>query len=688
MKNHPDDWPLEHQVGFDIFRGAALSKQSNFSKQVQNAFSDAGALSKRLLGFSARQAQVDMANAVGRSIEQQSPLVVEAGTGTGKTFAYVVPALLSGKRVLLSTATKTLQDQLFQKDLPLVREALGVPVQIALLKGRQNYVCHFHTERALREARLLSVRDVDYLQKINLFLKRTNTGDKADCAGVPEDATIWPWVTSNKDNCLGSECPNVSDCFVNKARREALDAEVVVINHHLFLADLALKEEGVAELLPASDVIVFDEAHQLPDIATSLLGQSISTSQCFEFLRDVLIEGRSSSADAGDWDEVLRPLELALKEIRRWVGVEVDSAKFTHDQFLALPKVAPLCEQFGTGLEQLLETISPLSVRSEAWVKLLGRASELCLRWQSWFSPKAVEGIESVRWVNVHGSSVQWCDSPLDVSNTFAKLYAQQPRAWVYTSATLSVKDSLRHFMMQVGLGDCEQLLLPSPFNYEDQALLCVPDNLPLPNESQFSAKLCDAVWPLMQASDGGVFFLCTSHRAVKLVGETLRQNIEEQGLDWQLLVQGELSRAELLDQFRALKKPVLVGAASFWEGVDIRGEGLRLVIIDKLPFAPPDDPVYQAKSELVTNRGGNAFQELSLPDAAIALKQGAGRLIRDESDWGVLLIGDRRLVEKNYGKLLWRSLPPFKRTRDLTVAVDFMQARRNGPEEPPLEVA
>lgn len=651
----------------------------DFSEPLNEAFAPGGALARRLPGFSARESQIEMAQAVGQAIETQGALVVEAGTGTGKTFAYVVPALLSGRRVLLSTATKTLQDQLFNKDLPLVREALGVPVNVALLKGRQNYVCHFHLERALKEARLPSPREVDHLQKVKLFAGRTHTGDRADCAGVPEDSAVWSWVTSNKDNCLGGECPNAAECFVNKARRDALDAEVVVVNHHLFLADLALKEEGIAELLPACDVIVFDEAHQLPDIATSLLGQAISTAQCQEFLRDVLIEGRTSSADAGDWDAVLRPMELALKEIRRIVGTEIDSARFTHAQFLALNGVAAVCTDFESRLEGLIEMISPLSVRNESWVKLMSRASELCLRWQDWFSPATAQSDEqSVRWVSVSTNVVQFCDSPLDVSNAFAKLYAEQPKAWVFTSATLSIKESLQHFTLQVGLDDCQQLLLPSPFDYESQALLCVPDNLPFPNEPKFSKKLCDAVWPLLQASEGGVFFLCTSHRAVKQVGEYLRERIEKEELDWSLLVQGEASRAELLDQFRVLNNPVLVGAASFWEGVDIRGEGLRLVIIDKLPFAPPDDPVFQAKSELIKNRGGNAFQDLSLPDAAIALKQGAGRLIRDESDWGVLLIGDRRLVEKGYGKLLWRSLPPFRRTRELKVAIQFMTDQRH----------
>ncbi|HEX5485448.1 MAG TPA: ATP-dependent DNA helicase [Limnobacter sp.] len=654
---------------------------NDLSRQVEQALSPDGLLATAIPGFSPRQAQLEMSRRVAEVIESTQALVVEAGTGTGKTYAYLVPALLSGKRVLVSTATKTLQDQLFAKDIPMVRKALGVPVQVALLKGRQNYICHFHLERALREARLPTPRDVEHLHRVKQFAMGTDRGDKADCSGVPENSPVWSWVTSNKDNCLGGECPNASECFVNKARRDALDAEVVVINHHLFMADLALKEEGVAELLPACDLVVFDEAHQLPEIATHLLGQSISTAQCQEFLRDVLIEGRASSADAGDWDEVIRPLETRLKDIRRLVGVEIDAARLTKTQFAAIPGVLAACEQFELGMEQLIDFLAPLAPRSESWVKLQNRAVELTTRWQAWFfdllGAQSEKDTQSVRWVNVTAHTVQFCDSPLDVSDAFAKLYAEQPKAWVFTSATLSVKNSLSHFTLSMGLDESVDLLLPSPFDYENQALLCVPENLPFPNESGFSEKLCETIWPVLRASDGGVFFLCTSLRAVRLVGDFLRQRIEEQSLGWQILVQGDASRAELLEQFRAADKPVLVGAASFWEGVDIRGDQLRLVIIDRLPFAPPDDPVFQAKSDWVKSRGGSPFQDLSLPDAAIALKQGAGRLIRDESDRGVLLIGDRRLVEKGYGKMLWRSLPPFKRTRDLAVAVSFLSPSR-----------
>lgn len=657
---------------------------SDLEDLVLQAFSETGALARKVQGFSARESQREMASSVAKAIETQGALVVEAGTGTGKTFAYLVPALLSGRRVLLSTATKTLQDQLFNKDLPLVREALGVPVQIALLKGRQNYVCHFHLERALMDARLPSPREAEHLQKIKRFMQQTLTGDKADCEGVPENSAAWPWVTSNKDNCLGSECPNAGECHVNKARKDALEAEVVVINHHLFLADVALKEEGVAELLPNSDLVIFDEAHQLPDIATSLLGTNISTGQCQEYLRDLLIEGRTSGTDAGDWDGTIRPLDILLKDIRRYVGVEVDSARYTLDQFKDLSKVVPTCVDFGIQFEDLLEKLEPLAPRSEAWLKLYGRATELCMAWQRWFGSgdvsqaksKGAEDAGSVRWVNVSAHNVQFCESPLDVSEAFGKLYQDQAKTWVFTSATLSVKDSLSHFNRSMGLVDAQDLLLPSPFNYEEQGLLCVPQDMPMPNEPQFNEKLCNSLWPLIKASDGGVFFLCTSLRAVRVVGEFLREKISEYELDWQLLVQGEASRAELLDRFRDCAKPLLVGAASFWEGVDIRGEALRLVIIDKLPFAPPDDPIFQARSDVLKKQGGNPFSELSIPDAAIALKQGAGRLIRDESDWGVLVIGDRRIVDKSYGKMLWRSLPPFRRTRELSTAVAFMKEK------------
>lgn len=656
---------------------------SVLSKMVGEAFADSGALAQRVKGFNSRASQREMADAVAQAIEQNTALVVEAGTGTGKTFAYLVPALLSGKRILLSTATKTLQDQLFNKDLPLVKSALSQPVHTALLKGRQNYVCHFHLERAMMDARLPSPKEAEYLHKISRFAKRTESGDKAECEGVPENASVWAWVTSNKDNCLGGECPNAGECFVTKARKEALEAEVVVINHHLFLADLALKEEGVAELLPQSDVLIFDEAHQLPDIATHLLGSSLSTGQCQEFLRDCLIEGRASARDAGDWDAVIDPLANQLKDIRRLLGMEIDNARLTLEQFNAQQATVDACVKWGEGMEALAVQLEPLAPRSEAWLKLYGRATELCLAWQRWFNTAKTGANQvgdadkgTVRWVNVSAHHAQFCESPLDVSEAFGKLYHDNSKAWVFTSATLSVKDSLVHFNRQMGLWEPASLILPSPFDYETQGLLCVPDDLPVPNEPHFSEKLCKRLWPLLKASDGGVFFLCTSLRAVDWVGEFLRDQIDSQQLDWQLLVQGEFSRAELLERYRASQKPVLVGAASFWEGVDIRGPQLRLVVIDKLPFAPPDDPVFQARSEQLKREGGNPFNQLSIPDAAIALKQGAGRLIRDESDWGVLLIGDRRLVEKPYGKLLWRSLPPFKRTRELSTAVEFMQSK------------
>ncbi|MDX1670476.1 MAG: ATP-dependent DNA helicase, partial [Limnobacter sp.] len=388
--------------------------------------------------------------------------------------------------------------------------------------------------------------------------------------------------------------------------------------------DVALKEEGVAELLPAADLVVFDEAHQLPDIATMLLGQTISTGQCQEFLRDLLIEGRTSGADAGDWNAVLSPLEQTLKDIRLAVGSEVENARLSVTQFDQMRSRRELCLKFGQQLEGLLDQLEPLASRSEAWLKLSGRAGELCHAWLQWFEQTAMKQLDSpasVHWVNVSAHNVQFCESPLDVAQAFSTLYEQQPKSWVFTSATLSVKDDLSHFSQRLGLEEANQLMLPSPFDYENQALMCVPDCLPLPNAPRFSDSLCEALWPLLEVSDGGVFFLCTSHRAVQYIAQYLRNRIETESLDWTLLVQGEFSRAELLERFKASDKPVLVGAASFWEGVDIRGHSLRLVVIDKLPFAPPDDPVFQARSEAVQKAGRNPFMDLSVPDAAIALK-------------------------------------------------------------------
>ncbi|MFN7835918.1 MAG: ATP-dependent DNA helicase [Burkholderiaceae bacterium] len=656
---------------------------------VADALSGRGALAAALSGFVARPAQLEMAQAVARAIETNRTLVAEAGTGTGKTFAYLVPALLSGGKVLLSTATKTLQDQLFDRDIPLVRAALGKPVTIALLKGRANYLCHHYLQRTLQEGRMPTPKDVLHLEKIRRFAAQTRTGDRADCTAVPEHAPVWTWVTSTRENCLGSECAHYQDCFVVKARREALNADVVVVNHHLFLADTALRGEGVAELLPAANTIIFDEAHQLADAATLFFGKTITWHQWHDFVRDLLIAGRATARDAADWDAVLRPLDQALQELRAHLADARDSQRWPAHKLLADRMLTERMLAVGQAAGTLAAVVELQAVRSEEWQKLAERLTEMTLQWSEWLdqSAAAKPGDASdaskpalIRWAAVGPGFLQLHTSPMDIADSFQQCREGPARSWIFTSATLSVRNRLEHFMTTLGLSDADAGLWPSPFAYQEKALLCVPQHAPAVSDPDFSRKLCAVLWPILQAAHGGVFFLCTTLRAVAATGQWLKEKIREHGLDWTLLVQGEDGKAEMLSRFRAAARPVLVGSASFWEGVDVKGDQLRLVIIDKLPFAPPDDPVGAARSEWVRRQGGNPFMELHVPEAAIALKQGAGRLIRDEQDRGVLVIGDRRVIEKSYGRMLWQSLPPFRRTQDVQTAIHMLETISTTP--------
>ncbi len=640
--------------------------------EVQGVFADNGLLAQQLDGFKARPAQLEMACAVANAIEQSDTLVAEAGTGTGKTFAYLVPALLSGGKVLVSTASKTLQDQLFDKDIPLVRAALGKPITIALLKGRANYLCHHFLQRTLDDGRLPTPKDVEHLQKIKWFAMETHTGDKADCRAVPESAAVWSWVTSTRESCLGSDCEHYQDCFVVKARKQALDADVVVVNHHLFLADTALREEGVAELLPTANTIIFDEAHQLSDIATLFFGQTVTAHHWQDLVRDILVAGRATARDAADWDAALRPLDTALKMLRARLASFNEAQRWPAARVLADKELAEALSDVAVKAESVLDVLATVADRSEEWQKFSNRMADTCIQWNQWLGTQALQTTEEfVKWATLAHGSIQLHASPMDIASTFQKCREGPKRAWVFTSATLSIRNKLQHFMDTLGLEDAKAHVWPSPFNYEEQALLCVPQHAPSTTDPAFPEKLCEVVWPLLQAADGGVFFLCTTLRAVQKVGAWLQVAIQKHELDWTLLIQGQAGKAEMMDSFRSTAKPVLVGSASFWEGVDVKGDQLRLVIIDKLPFSPPDDPIVSARSDWVRDKGGNPFMDIHVPEAAISLKQGAGRLIRDESDRGVLVIGDRRLIEKPYGRTLWQSLPPFKRTQEIAVAVD-----------------
>lgn len=651
---------------------------------ISEIFSLDGPLAAHSPGYRVRPAQIELAQAVERTIAERGTLVAEAGTGTGKTWAYLVPALLSGGKVLVSTGTRTLQDQLFARDLPGVRDALAMPAMIALLKGRGNYVCHYHLERQQTDDRGLKSRtEVHQLRNIQQFTKISKTGDRADLPSVPEDAEIWQRVTSTRENCLGQDCPNVRDCFVLKARRQAQEADVVVINHALFMADLVLRDAGVTDLLPAVDTVIFDEAHQLPDTATRFLGTNVSTHQLLDLSKLIEVAGLAHAREMTNWSEQARRLELATKELRLSCAhlEKMSGKRVTFEAF-------PEPEEFDAArqtLQTALDEIGKMLQTVEEKHPDLQSAARSCLALANslaqWGDPvRGSKGSRSldrqiVRWVELGLHHVRLHAAPLSVAQAFSQ-YRQGGQAWIFTSATLSVHKDFSHFTARLGLEDAQTLRMDSPFDYPNQALLFVPKDLPAPQSPDFLPAFVDTLMPLIQASEAGALVLCTTLRAVERVAGLLADAYDKAGLTWPIMRQGNGTRRDLLERFRTLPNAVLVGSASFWEGIDIPGDRLTLVAIDKLPFAPPDDPVLEARLRVCREDGGNPFMEYQLPEAAIALKQGAGRLIRTETDWGVLMVGDSRLVDKPYGKQLWRGLPPFARTRSLEDAIAFYRDR------------
>jgi ATP-dependent DNA helicase DinG len=568
--------------------------------ELSTLFADDGTLAKGIEGYRPRSAQLTMAQAVANAIEAADSIIVEAGTGTGKTYAYLVPAMLWGGKVIVSTGTKNLQDQLFLRDIPTVRKALNAPVSVALLKGRANYVCHYHVERASQNGRLFSRQDAAWLRQINLFLKTTKTGDKAELASVPENAPVWNLVTSTRDNCLGSDCAYYKDCFVMRARKEAQQADVVVVNHHLFFADVMLKDTGMAELLPAANTIIFDEAHQLPETATLFFGETISTNQILELARDSVAEGLSHARDAVDWVAIAAPLERAARDLRlvfRQDGSRLSIKQIDNDAALAKPfyEVLPKLEQ---ALSDFTGALEAQAERAETIEQCHRRAVALCEKLEAWVDPKppkapkkegddegkegesAAPVDERVRWVEVFANSVQLHLTPLSIAPIFSRQRAGQPRAWVFTSATLSVRGNFTHYAAQLGLDRDRSMTLDSPFDYASQGLLYVPRDLPQPSDPRFTDAVLDATLPLIEAAGGKTFLLCTTLRAVNRAAERLTDEFAQRGWDFPLLVQGQASRTELLDRFRTLGNAVLVGSQSFWEGVDVRGEALSLVVI------------------------------------------------------------------------------------------------------------
>lgn len=640
---------------------------------IPATFAPDGPLARAIAGFSPRTQQTEMAERVAQAIADRSVLVVEAGTGTGKTYAYLVPALMSGAKVIVSTGTKTLQDQLYGRDLPTVRGALGVPVSIALLKGRANYLCHYHLERALHEGRLGSREEASHLQAIARWAKVTNTGDKAQCSEVPEESGAWALATSTRDNCLGQDCPNAKECFVTAARREAMEADVVVVNHHLFFADLMLRDEGVAELLPACNAVVFDEAHQLAETASLFFGESVSTSQMMELARDTRAEAVVNAKDFKALPESAERLVKAVRDLR--LVFREENVRLSAEQIDERPAFAPALATVMEALNELAGLLETQAARSEGLEKCWQRALDLIVRVERWQTgDRPGEKTDRVRWAEIYTQALALNATPLSVADIFRRQMEDNPRAWIFTSATLSVGNDFGHYCGELGLYDAQTAQWGSPFAYEQQALLYAPENMPEPSSPNYAEAVAKAAWPLIRACRGGVFVLCTSLRAMKRIHELIEDRLSAYDPERPLLMQGQATRSELLDRHRAAGNAVLVASQSFWEGVDVRGDALQLVIIDKLPFAPPDDPVLSARIEHLKKQGRNAFSEYQLPHAVISMKQGAGRLIRDERDHGVLMVCDPRLVDKPYGKVIWRSLPPMRRTRSADVAVQFLE--------------
>jgi len=631
---------------------------------VTDDFATDGALAQKIEGFKPREPQRLMAQAVSKAISEKQGLVVEAGTGTGKTYAYLAPALRSGKKVIISTGSKNLQDQLYSRDLPRVASALKFKGRLALLKGRSNYLCLERLEQQSLAGGDLASQALSELAHLRHWSSSTEEGDISTCNVVPEDSFVWPLVTSTNDNCLGSDCPLYKECFVVKARRKAMDADVVVVNHHLFMADMVVKESGFGELIPQADVMIFDEAHQIPDIASQYFGQQLTSRQLLDMAKDINIAYRTEVRDSVQLQKSADRLSQSTMDFRLALGEpgfrgnlrDVLSQTAIQRALLLLDDALELCYdvvKLSLGRSALLDAAFE---RATLYRNRLKRLKDVSIPGYSY-------------WYECNSRNFVLALTPLSVTDKFSDMMKEKPGAWIFTSATLSVNDQLHHFTDRLGLDDAETLLLPSPFDYATQAMLCVPRFLPETNVRGISKQLARMLRPLIEANKGRCFFLCTSNQMMRELAEEFRAT-----LTLPVLLQGETSKGQLLAQFVEAGNALLVATSSFWEGVDVRGDALSCVIIDKLPFTSPDDPLLKARIEDCRLRGGDPFNAVQLPDAVITLKQGVGRLIRDTDDRGVMVICDNRLVMRPYGEVFLNSLPPAPRTRDLAQAIRFLQ--------------
>ncbi len=707
---------------------------------VQEAFAPLGVLARATDHFSPRQGQTDMALAVADVVVHGGSLVVEAGTGVGKTFAYLVPALLSGERVLLSTATKALQDQLFARDLPRLVQALNLPIRLALLKGRSSYLCTHRMEMARRDTQIPDRHTVHLLSRVETWSLSTRTGDLAELPGLDERSPLIPLITSNRENCLGSQCPKFKTCHVNAARREALGADVVVINHHLFFADMAVRETGMAELLPSVRVVIFDEAHQLNEVGVNFLGHQLGTAQLLDVTRDILATGLQLARGLADWQGVCSGLERAARELRLMGGKRSGAVKlrWTEDAPEGIHPGAweQSLQDVGAACVQALQALDTVSEIAPDFVRLHDRVGEVAKRVDAFLNPCAPD---AVRWVDVSASQMRLMEAPLDIAETVRERLMKhsaaiaedathqepppwhdepsleealvscgasddpshahdmgadaspfddafpmrpaedtRPRAWVFTSATLGDDPRLRWFTEPCGLESATVLRVSSPFDYPTQASLYVPRDIVRPNDPAHSAQVATMASDAVRRLGGRTLVLTTTLRALRAIGDLMKQQLEGSGID--VLVQGEWPKRHLMERFREGAKVgeggcVLVASATFWEGFDVPGDALQLVIIDKLPFPPPNDPLVEARSKRLESQGRSPFNDYFVPEAVVALKQGAGRLIRTESDQGVLVLCDNRLVTTSYGRRLIAALPPMQQLQTAQALAQSLDA-------------
>ncbi len=641
---------------------------------IKNVFSSTGSLAQIISAYSPRQAQLDMAEEVHCAIENQHCLIVEAGTGTGKTFAYLIPALIKSKtienkKVIVSTGTKNLQEQLFYKDLPLIKKVLKSNMQVALLKGRANYLCQYRLEQYQQTRGQLDASSLIDLVKVKTWSTTTQTGDIGDLLDIAEDSLIFPLITSTVDNCLAKDCPNVEECYLIKARKKAIDADLVVINHHLFFADMALKDTGFGELIPKTDVVIFDEAHQITDIASEYFGEVFSTRQLLELCTDVQQIYRTQLTDVKQLGKAANKLVQTAQSFRLLFPYDPQRGNWRdkHQQ----SRFAQGFVDLKVDLDFLYQVIKICVSRNEAIDNCFDRAVNLLTKYEMMVETQT-NGLSF--WYETTPRHVVLHQTPLSIADKFSEVVNNSNAGWIFTSATLAVDGKFDHFVKQLGINGSKQLLLDSPFDFYQQSQLLVPRYLPPANDSQRAHALSLMAIPLIKASKGACFLLFTSYRVMNQVAQLLSEHFLDGQIEQPLLVQGQMPKRNLLTQFIAQDNAVLLATASFWEGVDVRGNNLTCVIIDKLPFASPDDPLLQARCEDVKRQGGDPFKQIQLPQAVIALKQGVGRLIRDINDQGIMVICDDRLVNRPYGQVFIKSLPEMKRTRNLAESIRFLE--------------